>query len=182
MIQNNTKTSSFKYILPFLIHYIHRSLIFPFIIKSSKNNPLELTLMAFTFCFFNAIMINRSIYFCEYSNNFTFINYIGLSIMICGMLINIFHDSYMVYLRKKQEGYICPKGFLYNYITNPNYFGEILEWFGYWIFTQNFSAFVFLLSTIGNLFPREIKCKQWYLTKFKDECPKNIKAIIPFII
>ena len=45
-------------IAPFLIHYIHRTFIFPFVIHSSKNNPLEITLMAFTFCFFNAIMIN----------------------------------------------------------------------------------------------------------------------------
>ena len=58
-------------ILPFLIHYIHRTFIFPFVIHSSKNNPLEITLMAFTFCFFNAIMINRSIfYFSDYENDF----------------------------------------------------------------------------------------------------------------
>ena len=30
-------------IIPFLAHYIHRSFVFPFVIHSSKNNPLEIT-------------------------------------------------------------------------------------------------------------------------------------------
>ena len=184
-IYNNTaNTKAILFIFPFLFHYIHRSLIFPFIIKTSKNFPLEITLMAFSFCVFNSLILNRSaFYFCDYeSTELTLVNYVGLGVMICGMCINIFHDHYMAYLRKQKEGYILPKGYLFNYVTNPNYFGEIVEWFGYWIYTQNFSAFVFFISTVGNLFPRAIKYKQWYLTKFKDECPKHIKAVIPFII
>jgi hypothetical protein len=52
----NLNLKNILVIAPFLIHYIHRTFIFPFVIHSSKNNPLEITLMAFTFCFFNALI------------------------------------------------------------------------------------------------------------------------------
>ena len=66
--------------------------IFPFVIHSSKNNPLEITLMAFIFCFFNAIMINRSV-FClikDFEDNTFWHSYIfGLTTFSLGMYINI---------------------------------------------------------------------------------------------
>lgn len=185
----NNSILSFKllFIIPFLLHYIHRSLIFPFMISSSKNNPLEITLMALTFCVFNATIQNRSIYL--------YINYtikdvlslqffFGSVVMLIGMIINIFHDYYMIKLRnqKKGQGYILPYGFLYNFISCPNYFGEIIEWGGYWMLTGNFSAFVFFISTVANLFPRAIKYHHWYKEKFREEYPLSRKAIIPFVI
>ena len=184
----------FMIILPFLIHYIHRTLIFPFIIHNSKNSPFDITLMAFTFCVFNSIIQNRSIfYFSEYSQNYIFkIQYlIGLIVFIIGMSINIFHDYMMAYKRKeiKEKGkYILPKGYLWDYISCPNYFGEMTEWFGFAILSGTFSGFIFFISTIANLFPRAIKYHNWYKIKFKEQFnDKNDKvfyrkAILPFVI
>ena len=105
-------------IAPFLIHYIHRSFIFPFVIHSSKNNPLEITLMAFTFCVFNAIMINRSIfYYISYEYHFWFYYIYGLITFALGMYINIFSDYSMIKQRNanKEEStgskYIIQRGF-----------------------------------------------------------------------
>lgn len=184
-------------ILPFLLHYIHRSFIFPFIIQSSNNIPLEITLMAFTFCVFNSLMINRSILlFSDYDSKYLFsLNYeVGIFIFILGLFINIFHDYNMVIQRKecmkKNSGrkvYILPRGFLFEFISCPNYFGELMEWLGFTLLSNTFSGFVFFLSTFANLFPRAIQYHKWYKTKFKEEFSingkvKNRKSIIPFII
>lgn len=181
-------------ISPFLIHYIQRSFIFPFVIHSSKNYPFELTLMAFSFCLFNSLIINRSvILFSDYDKNDYFSIFCGILIMFFGMFINIYHDYSMSKQRtennKKPNSshYIIPRGFLYEYISCPNYLGELTEWLGFILISKTFSSFVFFVSTFCNLFPRAIKYHQWYRTKFKDEFAKDEKlsarkAIIPFII
>ena len=179
-------------ISPFLIHSIHRTFIFPFVIHSSKNNPLEITLMAFTFCFFNAIMINRSI-FClikDYGDEFL-LNYIfGLAIFLLGIYINIHSDYSMIKQRNANQDennkYIIPRGFMYELISCPNYFGELTEWLGFFILSNSFSGLVFFISTFANLLPRAIQYHQWYKNKFKEEfaTDKDLiqrKAIVPFL-
>ena len=180
-------------IVPFLFHYIHRTFIFPFLIHSSKNNPLEITLMAFIFCFFNAIMINRSV-FClikDYEQKKFWIDYIfGLITFALGMYINIYSDYSMIRQRNSNKDsnnkYIIPRGFMYELISCPNYFGELIEWLGFFILSNSFSGLVFFISTFANLFPRAIQYHQWYKTKFKEDfsTDKNLyqrKAIVPFL-
>ena len=179
-------------ISPFLIHYIHRTFIFPFVIHSSKNNPLEITLMAFTFCFFNAIMINRSI-FClikDYGDEFLLNFLFGLAIFLLGIYINIHSDYSMIKQRNANQDennkYIIPRGFMYELISCPNYFGELTEWLGFFILSNSFSGLVFFISTFANLFPRAIQYHQWYKNKFKEEfvTDKDLiqrKAIVPFL-
>jgi steroid 5-alpha-reductase len=179
---------------PFLIHYIHRTFIFPFIIHSSKNNPLEITLMAFTFCTFNAIMINRSIfYYINYENSFWLYYIYGLITFVCGMHINMFSDYSMIKQRnnnnEKTSGskYIIPRGFMYELISCPNYFGELTEWLGFFILSNTFSGLVFFISTFANLFPRALQYHNWYKEKFKEQfnSDKDLmerKAIVPFLL
>ena len=180
-------------IAPFFIHYVHRSFVFPFLIHSSKNNPLEITLMAFVFCFFNSLMINRSI-FCliiDYELKSFWLNYFfGLAIFGIGMYINIHSDYSMIKQRNENKDannkYIIPRGFMYELISCPNYFGELTEWLGFFILSNSFSGLVFFISTFANLFPRAIQYHQWYKTKFKEEfaTDKNLsqrKSIVPFL-
>ena len=181
-------------ILPFFIHYIHRTFIFPFNIHSSKNNPLEITLMAFTFCIFNAVMINRSIFlYIDYENNFWIYYIFGLITFSLGMYINIHSDYSMIKQRNANKDqstgskYIIPRGFMYELISCPNYFGELTEWLGFFVLSNSFSGLVFFVSTFANLFPRALQYHQWYKDKFQnefqnDEDLKARKAIIPFLI
>ena len=181
-------------ILPFLIHYIHRTFIFPFVIHSSKNNPLEITLMAFTFCFFDAIMINRSIfYYIDYESNFWIYYIFGITTFVCGMYINIYSDYSMIKQRNENKDqsigskYIIPRGFMYELISCPNYFGELTEWLGFFVLSNSFSGLVFFVSTFANLFPRALQYHEWYKNKFKEEFSNDEelasrKAIIPFMI
>ena len=174
------------FLLIWLTHYIHRTFIYPFLIEmTNPKMPISIACSAF---FFN--LVNVSIqafgifYFTEYSENWmsnpTFI--IGLSIFLLGMYINIRSDYIIVAMKKRNgPGYHIPQAFMYKYLSAPNYFGEIIEWFGWAILTWSISGVIFLIWVIANLFPRAISHHKWYKNKF-DDYPKNRKAIIPGII
>ena len=168
------------------LHYTHRTLIYPFFANvKGKKMPLSIALSAFAFNHVNAFVQTIGIYtFTNYADNWlsslTFI--CGLMIFLIGMIINIFSDYYIIYLRKiKGPGYHMPSKFLYKYVSSPNYFGEIIEWIGWAILTWSISGIVFALWTIANLFPRAIANHKWYKENFK-EYPKNRRAIIPYVI
>jgi protein-S-isoprenylcysteine O-methyltransferase Ste14 len=106
----------------------------------------------------------------------------GLLIFALGMFINIKHDYLLVEQRKGKEGYVIPRGYLFDYISMPHYFGEIVEWIGFGIATNTLAGYLFSLSTFANLCPRALETHKWYFSKFGDEYPKDRKAVIPFII
>ena len=169
-----------------LIHYIHRSFIYPFVIDmTNPKMPISIAASAF---FFNIVNVNIQafgiFYFTEYAQNWmnspTF--YFGISIFLIGMYINIRSDYLIISLRKdKGPGYHMPNKFMHKYISAPNYFGEIIEWIGWAILTWSISGLVFVIWTIANLFPRALAHHTWYPEKFSDY-QNNRKAIIPRII
>lgn len=98
------------------------------------------------------------------------------------MGINLHSDHVLRSLRSgNDKSYKIPYGGLFHYVSCANFFGEIVEWFGYFIMTQSPHAFGFVIFAIGNLAPRALQHHRWYLEKFEDY-PKNRKAIFPFIL
>ncbi len=136
-------------------------------------------------------MINRSIfYFSDYEHDFWLYYIFGLITFLCGMYINIFSDYSMIKQRNENKSsetkYIIPRGFMYELISCPNYFGELIEWLGFFVLSNSFSGFVFFVSTFANLFPRALQYHQWYKTKFKEQFTTDKKlacrkAIVPFM-
>jgi steroid 5-alpha reductase family enzyme len=66
---------------------------------------------------------------------------------MAGAVINYHHDKLLTQLRSKnknndnanlskEERYKIPVGCLFEFISCPNYFGEILEWFGFALMTS----------------------------------------------
>ena len=174
------------FLILWLIHYIHRSFIYPFVIDmTNPKMPISIAASAF---FFNIVNVNVQafgiFYFTEYAQNWmnNLLFYSGITIFLIGMYINIRSDYLIISLRKdKGPGYHMPDKFMHRYISAPNYFGEIIEWIGWAILTWSISGLVFALWTIANLFPRALAHHRWYQEKFNDY-PKNRKAIIPGII
>ena len=174
------------FLLLWLAHYVHRTFIYPFAVEmTNPKMPISIALSAF---FFNIVNVSIQafgiFYFTEYSSDWIsspiFIS--GLTLFLIGMFINMKSDYYIASMKKiKGPGYHIPDGFLYKYISAPNYFGEIIEWIGWAILTWSISGAVFLIWVIANLFPRAISHHRWYKDKF-DNYPKNRKAIIPGII
>ena len=186
IVKDDLKKIHEIFLMLWLMHYIHRSFIYPFVIDmTNPKMPISVAASAFSFNIVNVnIQAFGIFYFTEYSENWmsnpTFI--IGLSIFLLGMYINIRSDYIIVAMKKRNgPGYHIPQAFLYKYLSAPNYFGEIIEWFGWAILTWSISGVIFLIWVIANLFPRAISHHKWYKNKF-DDYPKNRKAIIPGII
>lgn len=71
--------------------------------------------------------------------------------------------------------------FLFKYVSNPNYFGEIIEWIGYSLVSGHIYAFMFAFSTLNVLVPAAMVRSKWNKQNI-DAYPKERKAIFPFIL
>jgi len=106
----------------------------------------------------------------------------GMSLFITGIFINWKADNMLIQLRMPGEtGYKIPRGWLFNYISCPNLFGEIIEWTGFAIMCWNLPAISFLVWTAANLIPRAVSHHKWYKREFENY-PAKRKAIFPFIL
>lgn len=170
-----------------MIHYFHRTLIFPFKLKTKgKKMPVLIVLFALFFNSMNATL--NGLYLGHFSNIYEiswllkpqFI--IGLVIFLIGICINIYSDYTLIGLRKTAtNGYKIPTNGVFRLISCPNHFGEILEWTGFAILAWNYPALSFATWTIVNLIPRSLDHHKWYHENFENY-PKNRKAIIPYIL
>ena len=172
---------SIMFICLWIIHYFNRTIIFPFRIKTKgKKMPLVIVLSAFFFNIVNGL-ING--YFLSNINLHSVSIFLitGFLLFVLGLYINISSDNKLINLRKIKKGYFIPKGGLFKYISCPNFFGEILEWFGFALMTFNIGSLSFFIWTCCNLIPRALAHHKWYKNKF-NEYPKERKAILPFLI
>ena len=186
IVKDNLESLHIIFLSLWLLHYVHRSFIYPFVIDmTNPKMPIGIAMSAF---FFNIVNVNLQAfgiyYLTDYSQDwmYSYIFFFGLFIFLIGMYINIKSDYHIIALRRdKGPGYHLPSKFMHKYISSPNYFGEIIEWLVWSILTWSISGAVFALWTIANLFPRALAHHKWYKEKF-DDYPSNRKAIIPGII
>jgi steroid 5-alpha reductase family enzyme len=171
----------------FTMHYINRSLIYPLRIKTlGKRMPLIIAILAI---FFNTVNSCINGYYLgtlqhQYSNSWLtdprFI--VGILLFFTGMIINVSADEILIHLRKsKANEYLIPYGSLFNKISCPNFFGEIVEWFGFAVLCWSLPALSFFIWTICNLVPRALDHHRWYKKQFSDY-PENRKAVFPYLL
>jgi len=168
-------------------HYINRSLIYPFRIRTSgKKMPMIIAVFAIFFNLVNGSL--NGLYFSRFSPEygpdwFMDIRFIlGLLLFIGGAVINLRADNYLIRLRRNAvNGYKIPEGGLFNLVSCPNFLGEIIEWTGFAIMTWSPAALAFALWTAFNLLPRGIEHHKWYHTQFTDY-PSSRKAVLPYLI
>ena len=183
---NNPNSVVIVFLCLYMIHYINRTLIFPFRIKFKKKKiSILIVLSAALFNLVNTFFIGY--YFgnlAEYDLNWFQTPYFicGLSIFLIGMYINQSSDTILINLRdNNNDNYKIPYGGFFKYVSCPNYFGEILEWLGFAILTWSLSGLAFMLWTCFNLIPRAIRHHNWYNENFK-EYPKKRKAVLPHLL
>ncbi|KAF6127432.1 steroid 5 alpha-reductase 1 [Phyllostomus discolor] len=168
----------------FIVHYVQRSLIFPFLIRGGKPTPLYSCVIAFVFCTYNGYVQSRYLsQYAEYADDWVtdprFLT--GFALWAAGMLINIHSDHILRNLRQPGEtGYKIPRGGLFEYVSAANYFGELVEWCGYGLASWSVQGGAFALFTFCVLLPRAQEHHQWYLQKFENY-PKFRKILIPFL-
>ncbi|MFT7162458.1 MAG: 3-oxo-5-alpha-steroid 4-dehydrogenase 1 [Bacteroidia bacterium] len=184
----SSQQSSYALLLSllWLIHYFNRSVIFPFRIKTSgKKMPLIIALSAILFNTVNAGLNGYYLAHLEHYDNCNFMNWnfwLGIAFFAMGFYINQRSDYILMNLRKTGEtGYKIPFGFLFDKISCPNHFGEIVQWLGFAIMAWNLPASTFLIWTLANLLPRSLRHHKWYKEKF-EEYPEERKAVIPWLV
>ena len=175
------------FIFLWLVHYFNRTIIYPNrILTKKKKMPLIIAMLAFIFNLVNGYINGYYFGFIDFSYSLEWVYtpqfIIGFILFIVGFLINTSSDSILINLRKKNTNeYTIPRKGLFNYISCPNFFGEIIEWLGFAVMTWSIAGLAFFLWTFFNLFPRALSHHTWYKNTFNDY-PKNRKAVFPFII
>jgi 3-oxo-5-alpha-steroid 4-dehydrogenase 1 len=170
----------------FIGHYANRTIIFPLQIRGGKPTPFGVMLSALFFTAVNGTIQGRyltQLHHYDDSHLTSPLFIIGTCLFLSGLLINLHSDSVLRNLRKPGEtGYKIPYGGMFTYISGANFFGEILEWFGFAMATGfALPAVTFAFATTCNIAPRAVQHHQWYLTKFEDYEKLGRKAIIPFV-
>ncbi|XP_022324490.2 3-oxo-5-alpha-steroid 4-dehydrogenase 2-like [Crassostrea virginica] len=168
----------------FLLHYFHRTFIFPLRIRGGKPVPLVPFLVAVFFCTVNGavqtygVLLSNS----EIRHGSQQIRLCsGIVTFLSGMYINIRSDILLTQLRGGSTGeYKIPRGFLFEYVSGANFLGEIVEWIGFYVACYNLPSLAFAVFTLCNIGPRAFHHHRFYRQKFKDY-PSNRKALIPFI-
>lgn len=170
----------------FCLHYFNRVFVFPFRLHTNgKKMPVVIVLSAVFFNIMNGFSFGYYFsHFANYTIEWLTSGYFiaGTLIFFTGMLINWKADDILIHLRKPQEsGYKIPQGWLFEKISCPNLFGELVEWFGFAILCRNLPALTFFIWTAANLIPRALSHHKWYKEKFSDY-PLERKAVIPFLV
>ena len=150
------------FVFLWLFHYVNRTLVFPFRTKTSgKKMPLLIVFSAIIFNsvngFFNGYYFGylSPLYESTWYLDFRFL--FGIMLFIIGLIINWNSDAALINIRlNSQAGYRIPYGGLFQFISCPNHFGEILEWAGFALLTFSLPAFSFFVWTVVNLIPRAI--------------------------
>lgn len=173
---------SIVFIILWITHYFNRTIIYPLrIITKGKKIPIAIVASAFFFNMVNGVFNGYFLTLVQFESISHIYLILGLIIFIIGFYINVSSDNILIKLRTKQKGYVIPKGKLFNYVSCPNFLGEIIEWLGFAIMTLNPGSLSFLMWTICNLIPRSKAHHKWYQENFKNY-PKKRKAVIPYLL
>lgn len=176
----------------YLLHYCYRSLIYPQFVSPTSRMPLVISFFAFCYTFINGYLQAYDLIFQQdfvhgYENSFQF--WIGCALGMFGFAIGGHGDHALLKLKRNKEAngsdssYQIPHGGLFEYVSSPHHFGEILEWTGFCI-ACNFSiaSVSFVVWTAAKLVLRAYAAHRWYHDKFPDEYPAlNRKVILPAI-
>lgn len=185
---NGKPGSSVAYVmvLLFILHYIYRSFIFPFRIKTiGKKMPLLIAISAICFNTMNGFLLGTDLacfsdYGPDYLVHWNFI--LGIVLFVAGFIIHSSSDAHLISLRNPGEtGYKIPYSFWFKKVSCPNFLGEIIQWSGFALLCWNISSLSFLIWTLANLIPRAIAHHRWYHEQFADY-PVDRKAIFPFLL
>ncbi|KZV53419.1 hypothetical protein F511_10205 [Dorcoceras hygrometricum] len=190
--QNHRDPRAIVLILVFLLHYLHRTVIYPLKLlfaspiqkRSAGGFPVSVALMAFVFNLLNAYLQSRWVSeYADFNEDrwFWWRCAAGMVVFGGGMATNIWSDNLLTGLKRSGGGYKIPRGGLFEWVSCPNYLGEIAEWLGWALMTWSWAGLGFFVYTCANLVPRAWANHKWYVAKFGEDYPKNRKAVIPFI-
>ena len=169
------------------IHYVHRTLIFPFRRRNgTPRTPLLIVLFGVLFNGVNGYLQGRWLFaLAPHPGTAWLVDprfLLGIALFVAGMAINVHSDEVLRRLRRPgEQGYKIPQAGLHRWVASPNYLGEVIEWTGWAVLTWSLGGLAFVLWTAANLVPRALSHRRWYRATFPDY-PAERKAIVPFVL
>jgi protein-S-isoprenylcysteine O-methyltransferase Ste14 len=167
-------------------HYLYRAFVFPLRMRATgRRMPLAIPAMAIGFNLLNAWINARwltavGIYPADWFTDPRFL--LGTALFLLGFAVNVDSDRRLRALRAPgQTGYSIPRGGAFEWVSAPNYLGEIVEWTGWAIASWSPAGLAFALYTFANLAPRAFSNHRWYKERFPDY-PARRRALIPFLL
>ena len=165
-------------------HYLHRAFVYPLGLRGKgKRMPVVVAGSALLFNTVNGYLNGR--YLFSLSGGYppdwlTDVRFLaGLALFLTGYVVNRWADHVLRNLRQPGEcGYRIPHRGLYQWVSCPNYLGEIVTWAGWAVATWSLPGLVFAFWTIANLAPRARAHHRWYRERFPDYPPKR-RALLP---
>lgn len=167
------------------LHYVQRSFIYPFLMRTGRRMPVVVVLMAVCFNLLNAYINARWVadlgtYPTSWLIDPRFV--LGVLVFLAGYGMNLSADKTLRELRRPgDDTYKIPRGGMYRWVSCPNYLGEIVEWCGWAIATWSLPGLAFAAYTAANLGPRAITNHRWYRRTFPDY-PASRRALIPGLL
>ena len=168
------------------LHYVQRTFVFPFRLRASgKRTPLLIVALAFVFNLLNGFINARWVselgeYPDAWFDDPRFLA--GAALFLTGLAVNILSDRTLLRLRAPGEtGYRVPRGGLFEWVSCPNYLGEMVEWFGWALATWSWAGLAFAIYTVANLAPRALSHHAWYRERFPDY-PRERRALLPHLL
>lgn len=169
------------------LHYVYRAFVYPLRIrKRGAAMPLLVVLSGASFNVLNGYLNFRYLtafapsYDSAWLRDSRFLA--GCALFALGLAINRRADHVLLGLRAPGEtGYKIPHGGMYEYISCPNYFGEVVQWSGWALLTWSLPGLFFALFTAANLLPRAVAHHRDYLRRFPDYPPER-RAVLPFVL
>lgn len=202
----------------FVIHYANRAIISPARSPPRSKSHVLVVVCAILFNIVNGFLMGAYI---SSPSAFSFLVsdpsspvafsrpsfWIGTGLWAAGFIGNVMHDEILFDIRRKalqkkaddksddKPHYGIPNGYLYRFISYPNYFCEWVEWAGFALaasplpnlskglagFTTASPPWLFFFAELFSMLPRAYRGHQWYHSKFPDY-PKERKAVIPFLL
>ncbi|KAL0382719.1 UNVERIFIED_CONTAM: Very-long-chain enoyl-CoA reductase [Sesamum calycinum] len=110
------------------------------------------------------------------------LKYLGLLVFVVGIVGNFYHHYLLSKLRDKNvKGYTIPRGGLFSLVICPHYLFEILTFIGFSLISQTLFSYLCAAGSAAYLLARSRATRNWYRSKFED-FPKNVKALIPYVL
>jgi len=168
------------------LHYVYRAVVFPLQIREgARRMPVAVALLAIAFNLLNGFINARWIselgtYPTRWLVDPRFL--LGAAVFLGGFVLNVLSDRTLRRLRAPGEtAYRIPRGGAFEWVSCPNYLGEIVEWSGWALASWSLAGVAFAVYTAANLAPRAFAHHAWYRRQFSDYPPQR-RALIPFLL
>jgi protein-S-isoprenylcysteine O-methyltransferase Ste14 len=166
-------------------HYVYRAFVYPVLLRPGARMPLAVVMLAIGFNTLNAWINARWVstlghYRLTWFTDPRFLA--GVVLFGSGLALHVTSDRSLRRLRAAGEtGYRVPGGGVFEWVSCPNYLGEIVEWIGWALATWSLAGLAFALYTIANLVPRALSHHAWYRDYFPNYPPRR-RALIPWVV